>query len=229
MTAGRTTRLPLFPLGTVLFPGLVLPLHVFEDRYRRLIRELLTRPEDARRFGVVAIRLGAEAGQPEPELYDVGCTAELRRIDPLADGRFNVVAVGGSRFRLHGVDPSRPYLVGEVEELAEEPGDQALAGPLAARLRRLFTSYLLAVGELRATDEEPSQPPDLPQDPAQLAYLVSAAALLDLADKQRLLAEPDAVSRLRRALAILSREQAVISQLRAVPAPELLHVPHAPN
>ncbi|MEP6464596.1 MAG: LON peptidase substrate-binding domain-containing protein [Frankiaceae bacterium] len=229
MTVGRTTRLPLFPLGTVLFPGLVLPLHIFEDRYRRLVRELLTQPEGTRRFGVVAIRLGAEAGQPEPVLYEVGCVAELRRIDPLADGRFNVVAVGGNRFRLRSVSPSRAYLVGDVEELAEEPGDPAVAGPLAERLRRMFASYLTAVSELRAAEEEPAGLPQLPEDPTALSHLVSAVALLDLADKQRLLAEPDTVSRLRSALAILGRERAVISAWQAVPAPELLHVPRGSN
>ncbi len=229
MTAGRTTRLPLFPLGSVLFPGLVLPLHIFEDRYRRLVRELLTQPEGSRRFGVVAIRLGTEAGQPEPKLYEVGCTAELRRIDPLADGRFNVVAVGGSRFRLHSVSPSRAYLVGDVEELAEDPGDPAAAGPLAERLRRVFTGYLAALGELRAADESSPATPQLPADPVRLSHLVSAVALLDMSDKQRLLAEPDAVSRLRSALTILSRERAVISQLHAVPAPELLQAPRGSN
>lgn len=229
MTAGRTTRLPLFPLGTVLFPGLVLPLHIFEDRYRRLVRELLTQPEGSRRFGVVAIRLGAEAGQPEPVLYEVGCTAELRRIDPLADGGFNVVAVGGSRFRLHSVSPSRAYLVGDVEELAEDPGDPAVAGQLAKRLRRVFTGYLAALGELRAADSPALGAPELPADPVRLSHLISAVALLDLADKQRLLAEPDAASRMRSALAILSRERAVISQLRAVPAPDLVQVSRGTN
>lgn len=229
MTQGRTTRLPLFPLGTVLFPGLVLPLHIFEDRYRRLVRELLTQPEGTRRFGVVAIRLGAEAGQPDPVLYEVGCTAELRRIDPLADGRFNVVAVGGSRFRLHGVSPSRPYLMGDVEELSEETGDPAVASQLADRLRKLFLSYLLALGELRAPGEEPGGQPDLPTDPVQLSHLVPAVALLDLADKQRLLGEPDAVSRLRSGIAILHRERAFISHLMAVPAPELINGPRCAN
>jgi uncharacterized protein len=229
MTAGRRTRLPLFPLGSVLFPGLVLPLHIFEDRYRRLVRELLTQPEGSRRFGVVAIRLGAEAGQREPVLYEVGCVAQLRRIDPLADGRFNIVAVGGSRFRLHSVHPSRPYLVGDIEELAEDVGDPAVAGPLADRLRRLFGSYLTALSELKAGEQELSEPPDLPADPVALSHLVSAVALLDVADKQRLLAEPDAVSRLRSAIGILHREHAVISQLHAVPASELLHAPRGGN
>jgi Lon protease-like protein len=229
MTAGQTTRLPLFPLGSVLFPGLVLPLHIFEDRYRRLVRELLTQPEGTRRFGVVAIRNGAEAGQREPVLYEIGCTAELRRIDPLADGRFNIVAVGGSRFRVHAVDPSRPYLVGDVEELAEEAGDPAVATVLAQRLHRLFADYLEALGELRAPNEDPPGSPDLPLDPVQLSHLVPAVALLDIADKQRLLAELDAVSRLRAALGILARERTVVTLLHAVPAPELLQVPRSAN
>jgi uncharacterized protein len=126
--------IPLFPLGTPLFPGVVLPLHVFEPRYRRLVDDLQALPEDSERrfFGVVAIRQGWEVERvaPAEALYDVGCTARLQMVRPQADGGFRVVTVGGDRFRLLDVvvadDP--PYLQGEVEWLAEEEAAEEAAG-----------------------------------------------------------------------------------------------------
>ncbi|MGX5657130.1 LON peptidase substrate-binding domain-containing protein [Geodermatophilus nigrescens] len=124
---------PLFPLGTPLFPGIVLPLHVFEPRYRALVRDLLALPEGGeRRFGVVAIRQGWEVEQvaPAEALYDVGCTALLQAVRPQPDGGFRIVAVGGERFRLLdvvvGEDP--PYLQAEVEWLADEEAAEEAAG-----------------------------------------------------------------------------------------------------
>ena len=126
--------IPLFPLGTPLFPGMVLPLHVFEPRYRRLVLDLLALPEDGERrfFGVVAIRQGWEVERvaPAEALYDIGCVARLQMVRPQADGGFRVVTVGGERFRLRDVvvaeDP--PYLQGQVEWLADEEAAEAAAG-----------------------------------------------------------------------------------------------------
>jgi ATP-dependent Lon protease len=126
--------IPLFPLGSPLFPGVVLPLHVFEPRYRRLVHDLLALPEDDERrfFGVVAIRQGWEVERiaPAEALYDVGCAARLQLVRPQPDGGFRVVTVGGERFRLRdvvvGEDP--PYLQGEVEWLAEEEAAEEAAG-----------------------------------------------------------------------------------------------------
>src|SRR6202522_2454777 len=102
--------LPLFPLGTVLYPGMVLPLHIFEERYRQLVRDLLERPEP-RRFGVIAIRKGRETGiDGVHSLYQIGCTATLRRVERLEDGRFDLVTVGTERFRLKALDQPLPYL-----------------------------------------------------------------------------------------------------------------------
>jgi Lon protease-like protein len=120
--------IPLFPLGTPLFPGVVLPLQIFEPRYRRLVRDLTSLPgtSDKRRFGVVAIRQGWEVEHiaPAEALYDVGCTARLHTVRPQADGGFRIVTVGGERFRLLDVvvDDEPPYLQGEVEWLADEEG-----------------------------------------------------------------------------------------------------------
>jgi ATP-dependent Lon protease len=126
--------IPLFPLGTPLFPGVVLPLQIFEPRYRRLMHDLLALPEagDERFFGVVAIRQGWEVEQiaPAAALYDIGCTARVQAVRPQADGGFRIVTVGGERFRLLDVvvgdDP--PYLQGEVEWLADEEMAEKAAG-----------------------------------------------------------------------------------------------------
>jgi Lon protease-like protein len=126
--------IPLFPLGTPLFPGVVLPLQIFEPRYRRLMDDLLRLPEagDGRFFGVVAIRQGWEVEQvaPAEALYDIGCTARLQAVRPQPDGGFRIVTVGGDRFRLLDVvigdDP--PYLQAEVDWLSEEEAAEEAAG-----------------------------------------------------------------------------------------------------
>src|SRR5579859_252727 len=107
--------LPLFPLGTVLFPGLLLPLHIFEDRYRQLMRDLLDGPEP-HRFGVIAIRRGRETGVDGIRaLYEIGCIATLRQVNALDDGQYDIVTVGTHRFRLASLDDSGPYLRGQVD------------------------------------------------------------------------------------------------------------------
>jgi ATP-dependent Lon protease len=127
--------IPLFPLGTPLFPGVVLPLRIFEPRYRRLMRDLLVQRAEQRTpgfFGVVAIRQGWEVERvaPAEALYDIGCTARLQSVRPLSDGGFHISTVGGDRFRLLDVlvgdDP--PYLRAEVEWLAEEEAAEEAAG-----------------------------------------------------------------------------------------------------
>src|SRR3712207_5347959 len=125
--------IPLFPLSTPLFPGVVLPLQIFEPRYRRLVRDLVALPEgsDRRFFGVVGIRQGWEVERiaPAEALYDIGCTARLQVVRPQPDGGFQIVTVGGDRFRLRevvvGEDP--PYLQGEVDWLADEEASEEAA------------------------------------------------------------------------------------------------------
>ncbi len=228
----------MFPLGTVLFPGLVLPLHIFEERYRALVRHLVALPEGApREFGVVAIRAGweaAPAGPPgrfgltagEVTLHEVGCTAELRQVTELADGGFDIVTVGRRRFRLAEVDHSaEPYLTAEVEWLPEPGGPDETADLLAARVISVFRQYL---GLIRPDQQEISE--QLPEDPTVLSHLVAATAALTVDDRQRLLAIDDTAARLRAELRLLNRETALLRQVRAVPVPlsELAGLP-APN
>jgi Lon protease-like protein len=212
-------ELPLFPLGhTVLFPGVPMPLHIFEERYRELVRTLVGQPEtQPRRFGVVAIRQGWEVGADAAEaLHTVGCAAELRRVSRYPDGRFDVVTVGADRFRLLEVDrTSRPYLVGSVEWLPPDPPD-ADAGGLVESVGTLFGEYVGAAAGLQAQQVEAVE---LPTDPSELSYAVAAAAVLTLEDRQALLEADSARARLRAELRLLKRETTMVRRLRALPVP----------
>lgn len=237
MEAAKRTLLPLFPLGTVLFPGLVLPLHIFEPRYQKLVQDLNALPEDvAKEFGVVAIRRGWEVGVPDGDvsltpgdaltLYEIGCTAEVRQITELAEGGFDLMTVGRRRFRLVSIETgAAPYLTGEVEWLPDETGDAERAEDLAAGVLAAFQRYLQV---LRRVDGDSGE--QLPDDPTVLSHLVAATATLTLDERQRLLAEPDTVSRLRAERVMLRRESALLQHLRAVPAPlSDLASPASPN
>ena len=219
-------RLRLFPLGTVLFPGMVLPLHIFEDRYRQMVHELLDGPEP-RRFGVIAIRKGRETGiEGVSSLYEVGCTATLRQTEEHDDGRFDLITVGTQRFRLESLDESRPYLQGDVEFLPEDDGDSAGAGRAASLVAAAFRDYLEA---LAARSLAQITIPDLPEEPVLLSYLVAATMIVDLPDQQALLAEPDSLSRLAAERALLQRETTMLRTLTARPAPDLRYAPYSPN
>jgi Lon protease-like protein len=219
--------LAIFPLGTVLYPGLLLPLHIFEPRYRELVRDLVALPDGQdRRFGVVCIRAGREVGAATPQLHAVGCTAELTQVAELPDGRFDVVSVGGRRFRVGELDTERAYLRAEVQILEESEGDDAATTALVGGVAAAFQRYLTLLGE--AGGREVSIP-QLPSDPFTLGYLVAATMLLDLSDKQALLAAPDAVTRLGLELRLLRREIALLGVLPSAPAVELARVVASSN
>jgi len=224
--------IPLFPLGTVLFPGVVLPLHVFEPRYRELIRHLMAQPSGPKReFGVVALRRGWEVGDTDTDaLYDVGCTAELKQVKTYDDGRFDIITVGRRRFRLRGVtDPGQtPYLRGEVDWLPEQLGPPGEAEELVPRVIAAFRRYLDLLANANGNAEPVVE--QLPEDPTVLSHLVAATASLTVADRQHLLAAPDVATRLRSELTLLNREASLLAELRAVPVPLVeFRVPMSPN
>ncbi len=236
-----TTRLPLFPLNSVLFPGLVLPLNVFEERYRAMMRELLKTPEEEQRqFAVVAIRDGQEVAPSAPGLPDptaqpdhgpaagfgddplkafhtMGCVADAATIRERDDGGFEVLATGTTRVRIHSVDASGAFLTAEVEEVPEESGDGA--GALAEGVLRAFRSYQKRLAGAR--ERSLSTGAELPDDPSVVSYLVAAAAVLDTGTKQRLLEAPDTAARLRDELKLLRSETAIIRNLPSLPATDL--------
>lgn len=225
-----SSSLPLFPLTTALVPGLVLPLHIFEPRYRMMIEELLAKPEDDREFGIVAVRerhlgagtTGAVAGHAHDHLYPVGVTAALRQAERLDDGRFDIVTIGGRRFQIMDVDRSAPLLRAEVEFLPEPEIDAH-----EPSVRQLTTRAVLAFEKYRAAlggrlDEDHDDDEHLPTDPTVLSYLITAALVVDAGTRQELLASPDTITRLRESLRILGQETALIAALGAVPALDLL-------
>lgn len=211
----------------MLFPGAVLPLHVFEERYRVLVRELLERPESEREFGVVTIRSGREVGADGVHaLHQVGCTARLRRAEPYDDGRFDIVTTGSTRFRLTGLTTDRPYLVGEVDLLPDDTGGTDEARVVGAAVRTAFHAYLVA---LRNAGAQGIELPDLPTDDLVLGYLVAATVLVDLDVRQALLEDADGVARLRSELALLRREIQLLVAFAAMPAPDLARAPTSLN
>ncbi|KUO22888.1 LON peptidase substrate-binding domain-containing protein [Streptomyces dysideae] len=244
-----TVRLPLFPLNSVLFPGLVLPLNIFEERYRAMMRELLKTPEDEpRRFAVVAIRDGHEVapsapGMPDPTALPqlgpaagfgpeplkafngVGCIADAATIRERSDGTFEVLATGTTRVRLLSVDDSGSFLTAELEELPEEPGEEA--GALAEGVLRAFRQYQKRLAGAR--ERSLSTAAELPDQPSVVSYLVAAAMMLDTPTKQRLLQCPDTASRLRDELKLLRAETAIIRNLPSLPASDLTRGPTSLN
>ena len=132
--------LPLFPLNTVLCPGIALPLHVFEDRYRALVRHCL---ETTSPFGVVLIREGREVGSGAISFSGIGTIAEIRDAGRLDDGRFDLLVVGTRRFGIRKVLEGRgPYLVADVAVLDETVDDPGIAQQLAMKATRRFVTYL---------------------------------------------------------------------------------------
>ncbi|MDN3269345.1 LON peptidase substrate-binding domain-containing protein [Streptomyces sp. MA15] len=244
-----TVRLPLFPLNTVLFPGLVLPLNVFEERYRALMRELLKTPEDEpRRFAVVAIRDGHEVAPSAPGLPDptavpergpaagfgadplrafhkVGCVADAATIRERPDGTFEVLATGTTRVRLLSVDASGPFLTAGLEPLEEDPGEEAET--LAEGVLRAFRQYQKRLAGAR--ERSLSSDTELPDEPSVVSYLVAAAMMLDTPTRQRLLQAPDTASRLHDELKLLRTETAIIRNLPSLPASDLTRAPTSLN
>ena len=133
-------EIPLFPLRSVLCPGVALPLHIFEERYRLMVNRCIERGEP---FGVVLLRQGREVGPLKGQVAAVGTTAAIRRAGAYPDGRLDILTVGQQRFRLEGVDNvSEPYLVGRVSLLDEPTGPEGEASDRAQRVGRRFIEYL---------------------------------------------------------------------------------------
>jgi Lon protease-like protein len=150
-------EIPLFPLHTVLCPGIVLPLHIFEDRYRALTRHCL---DTGAPFGVVLIRDGREVGPGHLlALAEVGALVEIREAGRYPDGRYDLLAAATGRFAIDAVDTGRePYLVADVTPLEDEVGDEVRAERLAASAIRRFVRYLEL---MRAREGETSEVLDI--------------------------------------------------------------------
>lgn len=219
-STGRSEKLPLFPLGTVLVPGMRLSLHVFEPRYRQLVADLLSgegvhggrTPE----FGVVALRQGWEVGELR-DVHDVGTTAMVTDVLPHTDGQCDLTAVGNRRFVIQSLDTaSHPYLTATVQRLPEADGSvKAGAG---AAVWRALQAHLRALEALDIDTGEDHSDIAVPGDALQLSYAIANLASLPLTDRQQLLEAPDTAARLRCARSVLLRETELLRTLKAVPA-----------
>ncbi len=187
------SRLPIFPLQVVLFPGTPLPLHIFEPRYKRMLADCLAAD---RRFGITP--LTGERGGPEPGT--VGCVAEVRVNQELPDGRSNIVVLGESRFVLSRLlDESLPYLVAMVQTFDDDPASDPSQEDLST-LRRLFIEYFAGLRQLN--DAEPEEP-TLAEEARLLSFQVAGMLECDPGVKQRLLAERSTDRRVKALIQLL--------------------------
>lgn len=188
-----TRQIPLFPLGTILFPGATINLHIFEERYRMMIGRCL---EEQIPFGIVLIRQGEEVlegriGVRSAEPYLVGTMAVINSHLRLDDGRFLITAIGQERFRIQTLIQESPYLIASVTPLPEEDGKDSAAA--AGELRSIYERYWQAVS---AATGAVLQPEDLPDEPNRLAYHLADRLQVTLDRKQHWL-EGDLLTRIR--------------------------------
>lgn len=199
-------ELPLFPLNTVLFPGMVLPLHIFEPRYKMMIGECL---RENKPFGVVLIKEGKEVGGPAIT-YEIGTSAYITQVEQVEDNRMNIQSVGYQRFKIHEVRTDRPYLVGLVEDSPfsgdDDPELETIAAQLAPRLRA-YLAMLKKVGALNLSFDK------ILDDGRTLAFLTAILLPVSAQEKQALLESDTLVTLLRRQLVLLKREIALLDHM----------------
>jgi Lon protease-like protein len=219
---------PLFPLNLVAFPGMSVPLHVFEERYCALVRHLLQLAEPTERvFAIVAIREGYEVGNHEARsMYRTGCLVQLAEVEPYADGRFDIVAVGRQRVRVVGTEASAPFLRAELERLDSRAEPDPDTAREAARALTVFGDYRAAVSELRG-DEVMTGP--LPRDPEMLSYVLASTCSLTLPERQQLLESPTPGERLGLLRRLMRRELQAIAAIPSLPATEVARTGWNPN
>lgn len=198
-------EIPLFPLNVVLFPGMVLPLHIFEPRYRQMIGEC---SQEDKPFGIVLAQPTSVPMQEVP--YTIGTMAEIRELDRLEDGRFTLIALGTRRFRILSQHRKKPYLSGfvEVYEDTKEPVEEVTR--YAQQAHALFYNYLELLLEATGQRELQAALPELAED---LSYFI--AYFLDIADeqKQQFLEMTSTQLRLQEEITILRREVPFVRQM----------------
>jgi uncharacterized protein len=196
--------LPLFPLNTVLFPGMPLNLHIFEERYKQMIGWCLEMDQP---FGVILIRQGLEAHGPLAVPHEVGVTARITEVEQLSEGRMNITALGESRFRVVQLNYDLPYLSGQVEFFPFENPDPRALTQSVIRLRPWVERYMEILTRVSEISLDPHQ---LPRDPLVLAHLAAVLLQLPQAEKQDLLASERATDLVNEMLALYKREVALL-------------------
>jgi Lon protease-like protein len=190
-------ELPIFPLNSVLFPGATLPLHIFEERYKRMVKLCL---ESSSPFGVLLIRSGSEVDKAA-EPFEIGTTARIVRVQHLDGDRMNLICLGEQRFRLSRQVSETPYLVGEVEPLQSIEAEGQEVTDLADTAAALFAEYHRLY---LAVSNQWTRQISMPGAPDELADFVASSMAVSLWTKQRLLEELSVRRRLETEIDTLS-------------------------
>ena len=198
-----TFEVPLLPLSAVLFPHLLLPLYIFEERYKLMINKCLA---DSAPFGVVLIKVGREVGGPAVP-HTVGTLARILHSQRESDGKMHISALGEARFKLLDWWRSEPYLTGRAMLWEDAMGEEARVAILDNEARPLLRACLSLQMKLASQPFFPEEV-ELPPDSATLSYLIGATLELDNLEKQRLLEIPDVEQRLGAEIALLTRNNA---------------------
>ncbi len=199
-------EIPLFPLNTVLFPNMPITLHIFEERYKQMMNQCIANSSP---FGVVMIRQGSEVGRTA-ETYQVGCAAHIAQVQPLEDGRMNMVALGKERFRIESLHHDLPYLRGEIVEIELDTTMKGDIGRITDLLRAAITEYLTVLSSVGDVEFKVDK---LPDSPLELAYLSATLLQAPNERKQELLEINGADQLIREVYDTCRRE---ISILRAM-------------
>ena len=208
---GRNISIPLFPLNTVLFPGQVLPLHIFEERYRRMIGQCI---EKSWPFGVTLIQEGEEVGGLAKP-FEVGTTARVTQVERLDDGRLNIVSVGEMRFRIASLDQAEDgYLRADVTLWPWSPSDEKASQTLALNVRDRLRRYVEMISQASGMELETN---DLPDEPIELACLTATALQVEQIEKQELLISPSIAALLAKEVGLLRRELRTLQIILASP------------
>ncbi len=201
-------EMPLFPLNVVLFPGMALPLHIFEPRYREMINRCI---DEEIPFGVALIQDGQEVGGPARP-YSVGTAARIVRVDRQPDGCMNITALGTQRFRILELNHSRPYLSGKVAQFPAVNGATRSATEMVHKVRPKIVEYVELLSRATRMDLKLDR---LPDDPTTLAFLVAIALQVANKDKQALLELPGIPEMLDRERYLLSFETLLLKHMLA--------------
>ena len=215
--------LPIFPLNTVLMPHQLMPLHIFENRYRRLISDLLALPEPEQRFGIVSIIKGSETDHDLPQIAEIGTIAVLRKTSANSDGTFEIMVMGGERFDIRSLSVSKaPYLISEVSIRPELPIN--------------FDPAIISLAQEKCADfmmmidaDNDNSAHDLPSEPSALSFLIGGLLPLTSLEQQSLLNMDDANLRLKAVMKIINRETILMQEIPSVPTPFLTRVTISPN
>ena len=197
-------NIPLFPLNTVLFPGMPLTLHIFEERYKLMIAECLRQETP---FGVVLIDEGQEALGPLAKPHTVGCTARITRMEPLDGGRMNINSIGEKRFVIQELSNEGTFLTAAIEFQSIRTTDPDNADRMVAQFMPFLARYLDILAQIGQIEFDPSK---IPTDPKELAYISAYLVQTSPTTKQDLLASNTTEELFDRLREVFRKETALI-------------------